>query len=189
MDPGLYNTRRGGLSELIDSLEEGDVQSGNIYITPPEDGVDTDIESDLSDDDHICHSGPAMLRTESEYVPVQHEDSEMPVQEYDSEDDNIPLATSFPNAAAHLLSEEVLTNLQEQSNLYAQQKNYNLNLTRNQLLVVIGGLLLSGYGKYPNKRMYWSNENDVPKILSESIRLNRFETILRHVHLNDYRSY
>lgn len=228
------------LSELIDSLEEDDIQSGNIYITPPKDGVDTDIDSDLSDDEHdgnICHLGPAMLRVESEFVPIQHEDTGIPVQGYDSDDD-IPLATLFPNAAANFLpessrpssskrrkmntwtnaepsfdiqrnctnrnppdevyekktpleffqlffDEEVLTNILEQSNLYAQQKNYNLKLTKNELLVVFGGLLLSGYGKYPNKRMYWSNENDVPSILSESMRLNRFETILRHIHLND----
>lgn len=48
-----------------------------------------------------------------------------------------------------------------------------------------GGLLLSGYGKYTNKRMYWAKEDDVPKILANSIRLNRFELILRSLHLND----
>lgn len=81
--------------------------------------------------------------------------------------------------------EEVLANIEEQTNLYAQQKNCTLQMTRNELLVIFGGLLLSGYSKYPNKRLYWSNETDVPKILSDSIRLNRFETILRHLHLND----
>ncbi|KAG5897089.1 hypothetical protein JTB14_036316 [Gonioctena quinquepunctata] len=96
------------LPELIDSLEGYNVQSGDIDITSPEDGMDTDIDSDLSDYDHvgnICHLRPAILGTERDYVPVQHEDSEMPVQEYDFGDDNIPLATLFPNGAAHLLSE------------------------------------------------------------------------------------
>ncbi|XP_031352039.1 piggyBac transposable element-derived protein 3-like [Photinus pyralis] len=46
-------------------------------------------------------------------------------------------------------------------------------------------MLLSGYTKCPNKRMYWSTSDDVPKILSNSMRLNRFETILRHLHFND----
>ena len=33
--------------------------------------------------------------------------------------------------------------------------------------------------------MYWSKESDAPTILSDSNRCNRFETILRHLHLND----
>lgn len=173
-----------------------------------------------------------MLRVESEFVPEAPNEE---ADEYESDDD-IPLATLFPNAAANLLenrpstskkrkmdiwthqepdfqinqecigkkppnevyekntpleffylffNEEVLTNIEQQTNLYAQQKNVNLSMTRSELLVVLGGLLLSGYGKYPNKRMYWSNDNDVPKVLSESMRLNRFEMILRHIHLND----
>lgn len=243
-------------------MEESDVESGNIYIIPPTDGADTDIDSDLSDDDHegnISHLGPAMLRAESEFVPMAHLNTDI----YDDDiqfrtpatngvtdgvanpstshsedmddDDDIPLAQLFPNAAYNLqtktnktpvpkkrkwsnqklpfgiqqncsvknppdivyekktpleffylfFDEEVLANIENQTNLYAQQKNYNLNMTRSELLVVFGGLLLSGYGKYPNKRLYWSNESDVPKILSESMRLNRFEAILRHLHLND----
>ncbi|KAJ8913981.1 hypothetical protein NQ315_008973 [Exocentrus adspersus] len=58
-------------------------------------------------------------------------------------------------------------------------------MAENELYVTFGALLLSGYGKYPNKRMYWSSNNDVPKILSESIRLHKFEAILKHFHLND----
>lgn len=228
-------------------MEESDVESGNIYIIPPTDGADTDVDSDLSDDDHegnISHLGPAMLRSESEYIPFNHQDldDDLPTNpqspELDEDDDDVPLAKLFPNAALTLLDnskkpppakkrkpdlwtnkemsfdisqncnekippaavdekmtplqffqlffdEGVLKNIEEQTNLYAQQKNYALNMTRSELLVVFGGLLLSGYGKYPNKRLYWSNENDVPKILSESIRLNRFESILRHLHLND----
>jgi hypothetical protein len=72
-----------------------------------------------------------------------------------------------------------------QSNLYALQKNKFLNLTLDEIYIVFGAFLLSGYGKYPNKRLYWSKENDVPTILCESMRLNRFEQILRHFHLND----
>lgn len=44
--------------------------------------------------------------------------------------------------------------------------------------------MLSVYAKYPNKRLYWSKEN-APALLSESIRCNRFEQILRFLHLND----
>lgn len=82
-------------------------------------------------------------------------------------------------------SDEVIEFICEQSNLYASQKNVNLNLTKEELLVVFGGMLMSGYAKYPNKRMFWSREDDVPKLLSESMRCNRFEQILRFIHLND----
>lgn len=51
--------------------------------------------------------------------------------------------------------------------------------------MVLGGRLMSGYAKYPNKRMFWSREDDVPKLLSESMRCNRFELILRFIHFND----
>lgn len=222
-------------------MEESETEGGNIYVTPPKDGEDTDVDSDQSDDDHdgdISHLGPAMLRVESEFVPDSFHNCEGTSDEvYDSDDDK-PLATLYPNAAKclqpdyerpscskkrktsswsdktstfninldcrkknppeeiykkttpleffHLFfDEELMSNIQEQTNIYAQQKNLNLNMSRSELLVVFGGLLLSGYGKYPNKRMYWSNENDVPKILSESMRLNRFELILRHFHIND----
>lgn len=83
------------------------------------------------------------------------------------------------------LCDDLLDLICEQSNLYASQKNVLLNLTRDELLVFFGGLLMSGYAKYPNKRMFWSREEDVPRLLSESIRCNRFEQILRFLHLND----
>lgn len=80
---------------------------------------------------------------------------------------------------------ELIDYICEQSNLYASQKNVDLNLTRDELLVVMGGMLLSGYAKYPNKRLYWSADDDVPKLLSQSMRCNRFEQIMRFIHLND----
>lgn len=82
-------------------------------------------------------------------------------------------------------SEELLTKILAETNLYSLQKNINLNITMDELYVFLGGLLLSGYAKYPNKRMYWSGETDVPTILQNSIRLNRYEQILRNIHLND----
>lgn len=65
------------------------------------------------------------------------------------------------------------------------QKGKALNVCREEILVFFGGLLLSGYTKCPNKRLYWSTEDDVPKILSDSIRCNRFEDILRNFQLID----
>ena len=82
--------------------------------------------------------------------------------------------------------DDVIHLLCGQRNLYAMQKNVQLDLTESELFVIIiGGLFLSGYAKYPNKWMYWSKESDGPIILSDSIRCNRFETILRYLYLND----
>ena len=53
------------------------------------------------------------------------------------------------------------------------------------MYVVFGAVLLSGHAKYPNKRLFWTPDSDVPKILAESRRLNRFGQILRNLHLND----
>ena len=80
---------------------------------------------------------------------------------------------------------ELIDHIFIQMNLYASQNNYPLDMSKEELLVVLGGLLMSGYAKYPKKRMYWSKETDVPTLLSESIRCNRFELILHHLHLND----
>ncbi len=44
---------------------------------------------------------------------------------------------------------------------------------------------MTGYVPLPNKRFYWDRDDDVPKLLSNSIRCNRFEAILRSIHLND----
>lgn len=75
-----------------------------------------------------------------------------------------------------------------ETNKYSLQKNSHLNVKIDELYAFLGGLLLSGYAKYPNKRMYWSTKDDVPKLLKNSIRLNRFESILRSFHLNDNRA-
>ncbi|KAF2896765.1 hypothetical protein ILUMI_09408 [Ignelater luminosus] len=63
------------------------------------------------------------------------------------------------------------------------QKNKSLNPTKEELYVAFGALLLSRCGIYLNKRMCWSSAPDVPAILAESIRLHRFEAILKPLHL------
>ncbi|KAI4455521.1 transposase is4 [Holotrichia oblita] len=79
---------------------------------------------------------------------------------------------------------ELLSTIVEQSNKYPLQKNTSLDLFTDELHVFLGILLFSVYGKYPNRRIYWSNEDDVPKIVQDSMRLNRFEKILKHIHFS-----
>lgn len=80
---------------------------------------------------------------------------------------------------------ELLSTIVDESNKYALQKNASLDLSTDELHVFLGILLLSGYGKYPNRRIYWSSEDDVPKIVQDSMRLKRFENILKHIHFSD----
>ncbi|KAH1009022.1 hypothetical protein HUJ04_001451, partial [Dendroctonus ponderosae] len=81
--------------------------------------------------------------------------------------------------------DELLDIIVYQTKLYAHQKNLDLDLTRDEFCVILGALLLSGYAKYPNKRMFWNNTSDVPIKLKNSMLLNRFETILHHICFND----
>ena len=57
------------LHELLQILEDDEVLSADNFVSPPQDGENTD--SDSSDDEHegnINHLGPTMLRTEAELV-------------------------------------------------------------------------------------------------------------------------
>ncbi|KAF9419654.1 hypothetical protein HW555_003932 [Spodoptera exigua] len=80
---------------------------------------------------------------------------------------------------------DLVKQIADQTNLYAGQRNKTLMVTEDEIYVILGAMLLSGYVKLPNKRLYFSKDNDVPKILAESIRCNRFEAILQNLHLND----
>lgn len=221
----------------------------DIFAVPPIDGYDTDLDEDLSDDDHQADLnclGPRMLKTaceieirtdneeNNETEGNELEEKKWEENEWDSSDDE-PLAkycktdeiapkkckksltknfqlswkksppsfTMVTDCEDIPVSEEarkcitptdffmlffnkdLLQHMLKQSNLYASQKNSPLNMTMDEMYVFLGGLLLSGYAKYPNKRLYWSSLSDVPKMLGNSIRLNRFEQILRNFHLND----
>lgn len=48
--------------------------------------------------------------------------------------------------------QDLITLIAKQTNLYALQKNKSLMVTEDEIYVVIGAMLLSGYVKLPNKR-------------------------------------
>lgn len=66
-----------------------------------------------------------------------------------------------------IFTDDFMEHIVSQTNLYATQRNESLNTSKRELWVLLGGMLLSGYAKYPNKRMYWSRETDTPCILSD----------------------
>jgi hypothetical protein len=81
--------------------------------------------------------------------------------------------------------DELVDLIVHETNMYAQQKNMELGFTKDEFYVIIGALLLSGYAKYPHKRMFWNSSPDVHPIMKHSIRLNRFETLLHRLHFNN----
>ncbi|CAF2747250.1 unnamed protein product [Lepeophtheirus salmonis] len=81
--------------------------------------------------------------------------------------------------------EELLSEIVFQTNLHAFQKSKNLDFTISELIVFIGGLLLSATCPLPNKRKYWSSKDNVPKLLANSMRRDHFIDILHNIHFHD----
>lgn len=79
------------LHELLAELEDDEPEGADIYMIPPEDGAETDQDSDKSDEEHEAnpnHLGPATLRSECEAVIFRRQPAEA---DWDSEDD-LPLS-------------------------------------------------------------------------------------------------
>lgn len=82
--------------------------------------------------------------------------------------------------------EKMLDKIIEETNRYAEQKNDAVRVTRNEMLVVLGIILFSGYRRVPSTRMYWEEQPDVScDLVKDAIRRDRFEKILRYFHLAD----
>ena len=80
----------------------------------------------------------------------------------------------------------IIENILDQSNLYATQKNKNLNLRENELLSFFGINFCMGYHKLPSYKHYWKGAKDlnVPAI-SEVMTRDRFVEILSNIHVNN----
>ena len=95
-------------------------------------------------------------------------------------------ATQNPVDYFKLFFDENSTSLLvEQSNLYARQNNKTLNATTDEIKLLLAELLLSSIVPVPNKKLYWSYTDHVPKILANSIRRDRFLDLLHNLHFAD----
>ena len=83
-----------------------------------------------------------------------------------------------------LFDNSIVKYIVKQSNKYAQSKNFNLNVSENEIRGFFGAILISGYTKLPDKKMYWSKESDVPTAISECFTRKRFEDILHYIHFS-----
>ncbi len=84
--------------------------------------------------------------------------------------------------------DEVVTLFVEHSKLYALQKDGKVfDISVGEMRLFFGILLLSGYCSYSRYRMYWDNNADVyhPGV-AQAMSRNRFEEILRYLHVCDH---
>jgi hypothetical protein len=73
-----------------------------------------------------------------------------------------------------------------QSNLYAVQKGHTLKLKREELISFIGVNFLMGYHQLPSIKHFWSTQPDLGvSVVQQTMSRNRFQEILRYLHLND----
>ena len=81
---------------------------------------------------------------------------------------------------------ELVDHIVEQTNLYSRQHGRNVEASREELLGIIGIMILSGYRHVHDKRMLWSSDEDVSiQWVKDLMPRNRFIAILRDIHLAD----
>ena len=83
--------------------------------------------------------------------------------------------------------DEVCSMIKDNSVTYAQQQgNHNFRLTIEEVKLFLAVLLVSGYNTLPRRRMYWDQERDTKnEFISEAFSKNRFEEIMRYLHVCD----
>ena len=87
----------------------------------------------------------------------------------------------------HYWTDEWLDYVCEQSILYAEQKSLQHDcVSRDNLRVFFGILILSGYNKLANRRLYWTQMPDVKnELVVNSMRRDTFDQIMRCLHFTD----
>ncbi|CAB4065195.1 unnamed protein product [Lepeophtheirus salmonis] len=94
--------------------------------------------------------------------------------------DSDRLSRLLLQAPAHIEQDEDVDEMEE--NIPSVSKKA---YTKTELKVFIGGLLLFVTCPLPNKRKYWSSEDNAPKLLANSMRRDRFIDILHNIHFHD----
>jgi len=82
--------------------------------------------------------------------------------------------------------DELLNLIADESRRYASEKHVDFQVNPNELRVLLGILLLSGYHPLPSRRMYWSLDSDlhVP-LVANAMSRNRFDELLRYLHFKN----
>ena len=73
-----------------------------------------------------------------------------------------------------------------ESNLYHTQKDKTGNITKEEIYVFLGIIVIMGYNKLPSIRHYWMNSDNMGvKSIQKAMTRDRFKFILGKLHLND----
>nr|CAH7747080.1 unnamed protein product [Callosobruchus chinensis] len=86
-----------------------------------------------------------------------------------------------------LFDSDIYNHISQQTNIYSSQKNkHDFFVSRDDIKIFVGILLLTGYHKLPSERNYWSLDDDlkVPIVANEMSR-NRFLEIKKYIHIAD----
>nr|XP_022906688.1 piggyBac transposable element-derived protein 2-like [Onthophagus taurus] len=194
--------------DMIFEVEERNENDDNpiraVFISPPEATVLTDEDSGDEVECEADNLNARLLLSEAEVVRAHRIEEEFVWEENKKRtwiegefettvEDNFPSQVhDFTNKSSSdifelFFNEEIINFLTSSSNEYAQFINYgNPAITSEEIKVFVAILILSGYNKLPGKRFYWDKTNGMGnELVTNSMRRNRFEQILRFFHCCD----
>ena len=83
-------------------------------------------------------------------------------------------------------SVDLVDHIVQQTNLYSKQHGRNVEVSKEEMLGIIGVMILSGYHPVFDKKLLWSSDDDVSvEWVKELMSRNRFIAIIRDIHLAD----
>lgn len=87
--------------------------------------------------------------------------------------------------------ETIFLHIKNEMTKYCVKKNWSdVSVSVNELKVFFGILIVTGYNELPRRRLYWTKSSDVyNEAISNSMRRDRFEEIIKCLHFNALESY
>lgn len=99
---------------------------------------------------------------------------------------NTPLVDTSPYEYFKMfITNEMIENLSEQTNLYSVQKNgVSINSNKQEIEQFLGIHLLSGIIRVPSDRMYWAERTRF-SVITDVMSRNRFDHLRNYLRIND----
>ena len=193
------------LNDVLDGIEEESEEFADVttvVLEPPEVRVETDEDSGDEETADLARLTGSQLVAPAEVIGRDARDEPVPNKrtwsfKKGASMSGLPIFpdgdySSYTGMMPHELFElfftsDLLEHVQEQIGLYCAFKGKpDPHVTVQELKVFLGVLILSGYACFPRRRMYWEETPDVGnKLVSNAMRLNRFEKIMEVLHFQD----
>ena len=179
-------------TEILTDEESGDEESGNMNNLPGSMLRAAVVDSNSFPESHIENEnqGPPTKRTKK--LPKQRcwkkHDIECGMPEWMHADvEDLYGGSLTPVEFFELFFDDDLFDIiVHETNKYASQKNRELRVTREEMKVVFGVLLISGYVSYPRRRLFWETGRYTRHdMVFSAIRRDRFESIFTNLHFAD----